>query len=237
MSIAKKIGVAAFAGMGLLAAGSASAAVITQTVVIPTASTNWSVASGFNKFNTDLGPLQSIIISIAGTVSGNIKLESRDGAPTTISGTLQASQTVFLGAQSMVTNFPAITQSFGATAFDGTVDFGGTSGITFSNLSNSASNSTTLLSTNLIDSLLYIPQFTCSALAATCGPQVSLTTQATGSSSGNGAGNLTTEFNTSSGAAVTVTYNYGVSTPEPASMAVLGIGLVALGAYRRKRRH
>lgn len=237
MSIVKKIGVAALAGMGLLAAGSASAAVITQTHTIPTASTNWNIASAFNKFNTDLGPLQSIIISIAGTVSGNIKLESRDGAPTTISGTLQANQTVFLGAFTMVTNFPSITQSFGATAFDGTVDFGGTSGVTFSSLSSSSSNSATLLPTNLVDSLLYIPQFTCSALAATCGPQVSLSTQAVGTSSGQGAGNLTTEFNTSSGATLTLTYNYGVATPEPASMAVLGIGLVALGAYRRKRRH
>jgi hypothetical protein len=75
--------------------------------------------------------------------------------------------------------------------------------------------------------------FTCTGVA--CATNLSMLINSTGTSSATGAGNIATLFNTDAGAEVTVTYDYGVSTPEPASMAILGAGMLALGIARRRR--
>ena len=116
---------------------------------------------------------------------------------------------------------PVVNSTFNATAFDGVIDFGGTSGVTFTNLSGSASVSNgPSLSPSLIATFVGVGN-------------VTLGQNATGNSSGTGAGNLITQFATQAGSVAKVTYSYQ-PVPEPASMAVLGLGAAALLRRRRK---
>lgn len=52
---------------------------------------------------------------------------------------------------------------------------------------------------------------------------------------GGGGVNLFPSVNATVSMAIRYNYDNGITTPEPASMAMLGMGLIALGAYRRKR--
>ncbi len=50
-----------------------------------------------------------------------------------------------------------------------------------------------------------------------------------------GGGNINVDQTTNAFTTATVSYTYGVTTPEPASMALLGAGMLALGFARRRR--
>jgi hypothetical protein len=219
------------AGAGLLmtvaGASSAQAAVISFSDTINITPTNWNLSVSLPKFDTALGPLNSILVEITGQISGNIRMESEDGAPATITGTLSAFQVLNKPGGGFLLNvLPSVNEVFNASAYDGTTDYGGTSGVTVLGATGSASASTFVAGGDF-------GLFTCTGVA--CATNLSMLINSTGTSSATGAGNIATLFNTDAGAEVTVTYDYGVSTPEPASMAILGAGMLALGIARRRR--
>jgi hypothetical protein len=111
------------------------------------------------------------------------------------------------------------------TAFDGTLDFAGSSGAT-----DSVSGSPLATSVTALASSPAIPLFT--------GPgQIFLTLTATSFPIAQGMQRETVEETANATGIVQLTYNYtAVSpTPEPATMALLACGVIALPWLRRRR--
>lgn len=205
----------------------AHAATISFSNSKATATTNWNDVLTFGKFDTTLGTLTSIQFELDGAILGSGSAESLDAAFSNVSLSLGA----LLGltrpdGSTLVIAKPVFTQNFGFSAFDGAIDFGGTSGGRTGTVSATGSNS--FVSFNANDFSLF------SALG---GGNINLGLSATGSSSGSGAGNLITQFSTAASGDVRVIYNYTAATsnvPEPASLATLLAGLGLMGVVRRR---
>lgn len=190
------------------------------------ATTNWTDALNFGKFDSSLGTLTSIKFDLSGLVQGSGDAESRDAAASTVTLSLGAllGLTRPDGSTLVVTN-PLFSQIFEFGSFDGAIDFGGTSGGGTGVVSATGSNS--FVSSNASDFALF------SALG---GGNISLGLNAIGASTGTGAGNLLTQFNTSASGNVVVTYTFTPTgeVPEPATLATLIAGLGLMGAVRRR---
>jgi hypothetical protein len=221
-----------FAALALAAAflpfASAQAATISYADTKALATTNWADTLSFAKFDTSLGTLKSIRFDLSGVVQGVGNAESMDASATKVTLSLGS----LLGLHrpdnsTLVVTNPLFTQTFDFTAFDGAINFGGTSGATTGSVSASGSNF--FVSTSAADFALF------SALG---GGTINLGLDAVGASSGSGSGNLVTQFNTSASGVAKVTYEYvpTATVPEPASLALICGGLGLLGAARRKRK-
>jgi hypothetical protein len=104
----------------------------------------------------------------------------------------------------LVTVIPLAQTSDFVTAFDGSIDFGGTSGKTYSGLSGDATESNCV--TDPADLALFTGTGT-----------IVLPAKAIGTSTGSGAGNLILQFNTSASAQANVTYWYHCPSPTEES--------------------
>lgn len=201
----------------------ASAAFQVWTDSIPVASTNWSGAMSVPLFDPSLGTLTSVVVTLDGSVEGSAAYESLDASPSTVFLDLQA--TIKLtkpDTTTLVQVIPVASVSAGATAFDSVIDFGGTSGGSFTGLSGTASDTSTF--TSPVDLALFTGIGT-----------ISLPASATGASNGSGPGNLITSFSNSAGAGLTVRYNYTLtSIPEPGTFAVGGLLIFAIAALNKK---
>ena len=185
----------------MLSAAVGTAGTITHTASVSLSPTNWNTSLTFPKFDQDCDCLQSICFQLDGHVEGMAKFESMDAAPTTVTMNLQSTITLSRpDLSTLVVVIPLANTSDNVTAFDGTIDFGGTSGKTYSGLSGNATDSK--CSSTEGDRALF------------CGTgNISLPIQAIGTSNGSGAGNLILQFATSASAGVTVTYTYDCGTP------------------------
>lgn len=185
-------------------------------------STNWSESLAVNQFDDMDGTRQlvSICIYLEGGVSGSAALESLDNAAAEVSVELSAEISLSLGDALLGVLIPIADDSFNATAFDGTIDFGGTSGMTFAKLE--ASDSTDIKLTDADESFAsFIGDGT-----------VKLTGDAVGTSFGAGAGNLVLQFTTQAEMAYRLTYKY-TEIPTPGTAVLLaGAGLAGI---RRRR--
>lgn len=214
-------------GLMLIASASAAnAAIITQSETIVQQPTNFGTSLVFDLF--DLGPgfeLTKVSFTIDGDVFGSASVESLDGSTSTIDIQLSVTLTLFdLSNSPLVISIPLFSQQFAASAYDGTVDFGGTSGATFAGLN--ASQSITEV---------YTDAATLSDFTGT--GTISLDFTAQGSSNGSGAGNLITQFQTSASGIVDVVYEYQpTAVSEPSLVALFGLGLIALGGVRRSKK-
>jgi hypothetical protein len=115
--------------IALLCFAGLRAASITHTATIFPTLTDWSLTNSVPQFDPALGTLNSVSISIGVNASTEIFVENRDRRewPTTAGSEVTATATVAgFSAVASVTNLHSQT----LTAFDGVLDFGGTSGFT-----------------------------------------------------------------------------------------------------------
>jgi hypothetical protein len=185
----------------MLSAGLGGAGTITYTASYSLNPTNWNTTLSFPKFDQNCDCLQSICFQLNGHVEGTARFESFDAAPATITMNLQSTITLYRpDMTALVVVIPLANTSDNVTAYDGTFDYGGTSGKTYSGLSGNATD--TKCSSTAADKALF------------CGTgNISLPISAAGTSNGSGAGNLVLNFSTSASASASVTYTYDCGTP------------------------
>ena len=192
----------------------------THSVALTT--TDWSQNLVFAKFNPSLGTLTRVDFSLQGNVLGSAQFENTGASPSTVTMQLKADITLTRpDASVLVTTIPIANTSDNVSAYDGTTDFGGTSGRTYNNL--------TATMTNV--------GFTVSGpdLALFAGPgSITLPVGAKGTSSANGSGSIITKFTTQAGATATIFYTF-TAGPEPASLALTAIGGIGVMGLFRKR--
>ncbi len=201
-----------------------SAATISFSDSVANTTTNYISSVSLTKFDTALGTLTSIKFTLDGTVLSNIKVESQDAAPAVITGTSSATLTLKRpDLSTLVVTLPVNSATFNATAFDGVVDFGGTSGNDFGTVS--AMNNNAFTTSSAFDKALFSQ--------AGFGSIV-LPVSAVGLSAASGAGNLISQIATQAGAIATVEYTYSTVVPEPSTYVLLGSALASLAFFRRK---
>lgn len=187
---------------------------------IPLSTTNWASSVSVPKFNPALGTLLSIDFTLTGYVQGSAKFESLDAQAATITMNLSASVKLHRPDLSVLAvSLPLVSTTDNATAYDGTFDFGGTSGHSYFGLSGSDTVTTSS------------PPPPSDLVLFTGLGNITLPVDATGASNGSGAGNLILQFATDASADVTVKYTYKV--PEPGSLGLLSLAFLRM--LRRRR--
>jgi hypothetical protein len=166
-----------------------------RSASIPATATDWTQNLSIAQFDPSLGTLTAVDIVNAGSITSDIKVENVDAAAATITATVSGSLTLSgAGFTALVTNGSS-SKTFNAGPFDGSIDFGGTSGHDFGPQTATGSMTFTITSA--------------SALANYIGTgMVSLTEVAHATSSANGAGNLLAQIATTASAQVSVIYHY-----------------------------
>lgn len=205
---------AALVVMGLVSAVNAATVTYTQSYSGPT---NWAQAIALPKFNPSMGSLQSVLLTLVGTVGGSAGFENTDPQAATIVTSRQGNFALTRPNGSSLTLTSSVTTTDSVTGYDGNLNFGGTSGKTYSNLWGTGTASAAMTATE-------IPNFL--GLGSISIPVAVLAT-----ASASGSGNLLAQFNTNATADVLVTYTYAIPTPTS-----LAAGLLLLGGLFVRRR-
>jgi large repetitive protein len=170
-------------------------AIETHTIQFDPAKTNTLQSLTVPKFDPALGKLNWIEITIDGSITSVISAENQDDNPVTIVGSVSGSLTVAGPKFSSVVMTSTNTESFDADAWDGVLDFGGTSGVTFD--PNTVTGEQHLELHGLLDPFYY------------SGPgYVTITETIQANSSASGGGNLVAQITSEGEATVTIVYHY-----------------------------
>lgn len=170
------------------------------TTSTSTAAPHWTVTVQVPRFDPALGTLTSVDVSITGQMLGTYSAESVDSFPLIAVG--QPMVQLELSRPDMTTILSALpTQSFtdSLSVFDGTLDFGGTSGVMHAGIDVSATTQISL--TSPADQMLFT--------GAPGNPgSVVLDVEATDMSIAMAPTNLITQFALQAGAMISICYDY-----------------------------
>jgi hypothetical protein len=208
---------------GVLGAGVCSAASITYSDTIDLQTTDWSETLSFQQYDLNsILPLSSIDIIFTGFILGDVEIESRDATAKTVTGNLKATIDLsWTGGDVITTSLPSAEVSFDATAYDGVLDFGGTSGTILTDLYASQTVTTVTYTASDSEFWYFIGSGT-----------VSFDVDAIGVSAAAASGNVLTGFTTQAGAEISVVYN---TVPEPSTMLLFGAGVAGLASVTRRK--
>lgn len=220
----KRIG-AGVAGL-LAAAGAAHAGSVYQSGMLATAATNWSTPFQIQQFD-DMGGarvLEAVVIDIVAQVDVTARAENRDRLGREITLNMGANLSLKLGDDTLVVASPTLAQTYFAGGFDGAIDFGGASGVTYTDLME-MTGATTTLSLPADDLSQWIG-----------GGLITLTGVAEAFSFVDGGGNLTSQFQTQAAMEYMVEYIFrGETVPTPTAAGLGLAGLGGLAGFRRRR--
>ena len=212
-----------FAAIGAQAAPVCAAGTCTASTSFGLEKTNWVAVLNLPQFDPSVGVLTGVNFMYDGRVETTFKIESLDGAASNIALSSSAGLT-FSGL------FADVLSAAGGlnvplAAFDGVIDFGGTSGASPAPVIGTDSDQF-----NVAGSL---------AAYQGLGNLAALTVAATGASGASGAGNLISQIGTLAQVNVKVTYTYDPIrppvVPEPGSLALVGLALAAAGVAARRK--
>ena len=115
----------------IVSAATARADTRSTSVVVAPGGTNWSSTASFTKFHPSIGQLESIAVTTSAEIRGGLGAENITSNPVTTTATFAALVTLTMPDQSVI-DAPTPSRTFvdSLAAFDGTVDFSGTSGVT-----------------------------------------------------------------------------------------------------------
>ena len=184
--------------------------------------TDWSDNFSITQWDPALFPgqvLTSVSFDLTGSVEGVAKVENlSETSGSTINVELKAEidLTHPVGGGLIVQVIPLASDTFVATVYDTVLDWGGDSGNTWSDLTNTGND---------------LGSTTSNLATFTGSGSVLVPVSATATSIASGGGNITSNFSTDAGAQLSVTYNY---IPEPVSMSLLALG--GLGVLLRRKR-
>jgi len=192
-----------FVGLALACPGLAQYQQIHHTRDFPLQATNWMQDVVVPKFDPALGDLIDVGIAVEGSCRRSAGLENMDAAPVPCMVTVLANLILSLPVSGTVTATPTLIDNVSLSPFDGSLDFGGSSGITLPAVTFSASAG----SAAPLDP---------ADRAAFVGPHgtpgtISLILFAQGQSFVTGSGNLVSIFNAQAGATVRVSYTFDPS--------------------------
>ncbi|MCB0111223.1 MAG: choice-of-anchor E domain-containing protein [Caldilineaceae bacterium] len=162
---------------------------------IPVKLTNWTDVLSIPRFDPSQGILTKIDFVLTGKVNGRASLENLDAEAAIVSAESVADIRLDRPDGTHVTTAsPRAAKTSSLSVFDGTIDFSGTSGTTISDIVG-------------IDISEHVSYTDPASLAFFTGSgTIDMNVQTTSRSRATGAGNLALSFNTSAGAAITVTY-------------------------------
>ena len=172
---------------------------------------SWTKEAYVAKFDPALGRLESVEVRFTGKIRGDIQVESKSGLPATVTTYLRGTITLRRPDNTdILTVEPEVQKTNNFTAYDGAVDYGGTSGATY--LRQAAEKTDSFSTTDPADLELF------TATEPGSGEEIGLLVNAVGRSAATGAGNLSTRFRTEGGADITVIYTYRATQASPVSL-------------------
>ena len=176
---------------------------------VPFQSTNWTKNVTVSQFNPAWGTLNWISFELDAYLQSTVKMENKDSAPADITATLKATITLSRpgSGSPIISLLPLLSVSDHFPAFDLLVDYAGTSGKTYSGLTDNESVA------RIIGPLGAASDMALFTGSGTIALPVTVKVKSAVAASGNYSG----QFISGSSAEVTVTYGY-TAIPAPAAV-------------------
>jgi hypothetical protein len=149
-----------------------------------------------DQFDPSLGTLTAVEIINNGLLTSHIKLESLDGAPSTVTGTVAGTLTLHMSGLDPIVTGASDAENAAVGAFDGALDFAGASGHDFGDHSAVGSKSV----------VLDARDHDLSAFVGT--GKLTLAEEGKATSSATGSGNLVSQISSQAAAQVRIIYHY-----------------------------